>query len=285
MNRKLTAAAVMVAAISVLAASCTLPSPASGTWKVKPVSVEVIDQEDFDAGDEPYVIQVGFRSKLGVPNSADAFVVSQCNSGAFPMPDPNSNIGTPGTVVPVGGADITFPEAQNLDIGDVLLETAALEIFGTMSFVMERDVLIGTCAWTETINAVLPGILRDSLNLLIGQSPIPPTEQQLIDLIVGLLDDFLAVIPGAIAITVEGVGASPDDLLGTAIQIHLPTAGTFTSLLDLGLNLAGLDNGILDLEELPGNVVFRIGKLLPSSASMPMEGPGYSLIYNSAVGT
>jgi hypothetical protein len=285
MNRKLTAAAVLVAAISVMAASCTLPAPATRTWKVKAESVQVIDQEDFDAGDEPYAIQVGFRSKLGVPNSAAAFVVSQCNSGAFPMPDPTSNVGTPGTVVPVGGADITFPEAQNLDIGDVLLETAPLEIFGTMSFVMERDVLIGTCAWTETINAVLPGILRDSLNLLIGQSPIPPTEQQLVDLVVGLLDDFLAVIPGAIAIAVEGVGASSDDLLGVALQIHLPTAGAFTNLLDLGLNLAGIDNGQLDIPDLPTTIKFRIGKLLPSSASFTFTDVGREHIFTSSVGT
>jgi hypothetical protein len=153
-----------------------------------------------------------------------------------------------------------------------------------MSFVMERDVLIGTCAWTETINAVLPGILRDSLNLLIGNSPIPPTEQQLVDLVVGLLDDFLAAIPGAIAITVEGVGASPDDLLGVALQIHLPTAGAFTSLLDIGLTLAGIDNGHLDIPDLPPTIKFRIGKLLPSSASFTFEGVGQKHIYNSAVG-
>lgn len=283
MKRKAIIAATVVAALSVLAASCTLPTPASRTWKVKAISVEVVDQNDYDAGDEPYVIQLGFRSKLGVPNSADAFVVSQCNSGAGM---PATDVGTPGTVVPIppGGADIVFPEAKNLDIGDVLLETAPLEIFGTMSFVMERDVLIGTCAWTETINNVLPGILRDSLNLLIGQSPIPPTEQQLVDLVVGLLDDFVAAIPGAIAITIEGVGASPDDLLGVALQIHLPTAGVFTNLLDLGLTLAGIDNGHLDIPDLPPTMKFRIGKLLPSSASFTFEDVGQTHIYNSAVG-
>ena len=281
MNRKAVIAATLVTALSVLAASCTLPTPASRTWKVKAVSVEIVDQSDFDAGDEPYAIQLGFRSKLGVPNSADAFVVSQCNSGAFPMP--TTNVGTPGATVPLGGADIVFPEAKNLDIGDVLLQTAPLEIFGTMSFIMERDVLIGTCAWTETINASLRGILRDSLNLLVGEAAIPPTEQQLIDLVVGILDDFLALIPGAIAISVEGVGASPDDLLGVALQIHLPTAGTFTSLLDLGLTLAGIDNGILDIPDLPPTIGFRIGKLLPSSATFNFVGPDYELNYNSAV--
>ncbi len=266
MDRKLTVAAIMVATIAVLAASCTLPAPAERTWKVSPVSVEVVDQEDWDAGDEPYVIQLGFRSKLGVVGSSDSWVASQ------------------GTVVPIppGGADIAFPEAQNVDIGDLLFETAALEIFGTMTLVMERDVLIGTCAWTETINATLPGLLRDSLNLLVAGADVPPTEEDLINLIVGLIDDFIAFVPGAIAIAVEGLG-DPDDMLGTAIQIHLPTAGAFTNALDLGLTLAGLDNGIIEIEDIPGNIAIRVGKLLPSTAAFTFTGPGYEHIYTSRV--
>ena len=39
-------------------------------------------------------------------------------------------------------ADITFPLVQNLDIGDVILGTAPLEIFGTLSFAMERDAIL-----------------------------------------------------------------------------------------------------------------------------------------------
>ncbi len=281
MDRKLTVAAIMVATIAVLAASCTLPAPAQRTWKVSPVSVEVVDQEDWDAGDEPYVIQLGFRSKLGVVGSSDSWVVSQCTSGAGM---PATDVGTPGTVVPIppGGADIVFPEAQNVDIGDLLFETAALEIFGTMTLVMERDVLIGTCAWTETINATLPGLLRDSLNLLVAGADVPPTEEDLINLIVGLIDDFIAFVPGAIAIAVEGLG-DPDDMLGTAIQIHLPTAGAFTNALDLGLTLAGLDNGIIEIEDIPGNIAIRVGKLLPSTAAFTFTGPGYEHIYTSRV--
>lgn len=282
MNRKVTAAAVLVAVISVLAASCTLPAPASRNWKVKPVSIEVVEKEDFDPGDEPYVIQLGFRSKLGVESSSQVSVRSGCRANQLPATD----VGTNGTVVPIhpGGSDIEFPDAQNLDVGDILLETAPLEIFGTMSFVMERDgIFAGACAVTDMIQNVLSGVMKDALDILIAGSAVPPTEQELIDLIVGNLGDFLSAVPGLIAATIEGLG-DPDDILGVAIQIHLPTAGAFTNLLDLGLTLAGLDNGILDVEELPSTVAFRIGKLLPSSASFNFSGPGYEHIFTSSVG-
>ncbi|MCZ7631455.1 MAG: hypothetical protein M5U19_21435 [Microthrixaceae bacterium] len=221
------------------------PAPAQRTWKVKPASIKVIDQEDWDPGDEPYVIQLGFRSKLGVPESSSAFVVSQCKS---PSAMPANNVGTPGTAVPIpaGSADVVFPAVQNLDVGDVLLKTAPLEIFGTLTFAMGRDaVFTESCAITDMLRNVLVGTLADALDLLIAGANTPPTQEALIDLIVDHLGDFVALIPGLIAAALEGLG-NPDDILGVAAQIHLPTAGAFTDLMKFGLALAGLDNGAIE---------------------------------------
>lgn len=288
MNRKATVAAILVTAISLIVASCTLPAPPANDWTVRAVSAEVHDPEDWDPGDEPYAIQLGFRSKLGVPGSAVVTVNSQCNNFT---PMPTTDVGAPGTTYefPPGAADISFPEAVNLDLGDVLLGTAPLELFGTLTFLMERDSLFeGSCAWTDLIATVLPGLLGDALNLLIGNSAVPPTEQDLINLIVNNIGNLLAAVPGFIAIALEGLGASEDDLLGMVAQIHLPTAGAFTNLLDLGLSIAGLSNGVIPLEDLgveaPENLVVRVGHLLPSSASMDITGPGWDYTYTSAVG-
>ena len=283
MSRKITAAAVLVAAISLLAASCTLPAPAKRTWKVRPVAVDVVYTEDWDAGDEPYVIQLGFRSKVGVANSSAAFVRSQCWSWAMPSNDIGSNGST--VNIPPGSADIVFPEVQNLDIGDVLLGTAPFEIFGTLSFVVERDgpIFNGACALSDTINTVLSGVIRDSLDLLVAAYPVPPTEQQLIDMIVSHLGDFLSVLPGVIGIAIEGLGDA-HDLLGTAVQIHLPTKGAFRDALNLGLNLAGLENGQITDPALPAGVAFRIGHLLPSSASFTFDNPGgWEHVFHSSI--
>ena len=52
MYRKHLVAASTLAVVALLAAACTLPAPAERNWKVSPTSVKVIDQEDFDPGDE-----------------------------------------------------------------------------------------------------------------------------------------------------------------------------------------------------------------------------------------
>ncbi len=282
MHRKSLITVGLISALALFASACTIPAPAERTWKVRPVSIKVIDQEDYDPGDEPYVIQLAFRSKLGVPNSSSAFVVSQCRTpGAMPA----TNVGTPGTEVPIpaGSADVVFPKAQNLDVGDVLLGTAPLEIFGTLTFAMERDGLFaGSCAVTDMLQNVLTGTVADALDLLIANSATPPTQEDLINLIVSHLGDFLSAVPGLIAAVLEGLG-NPDDILGVAAQIHLPTAGAFTDLLRFGLALAGLDNGVIESEDLPSALQVRVGSLTPSSASFTFSGPGYSHVLKTEI--
>lgn len=284
MYRKSLISIGLLATLALFASACTIPAPAQRTWKVKPASIKVIDQEDWDPGDEPYVIQLGFRSKLGVPESSSAFVVSQCKS---PSAMPANNVGTPGTAVPIpaGSADVVFPAVQNLDVGDVLLKTAPLEIFGTLTFAMERDaVFTESCAITDMLRNVLVGTLADALDLLIAGANTPPTQEALIDLIVDHLGDFVALIPGLIAAALEGLG-NPDDILGVAAQIHLPTAGAFTDLMKFGLALAGLDNGAIESEDLPSSLKIRIGSLTPSNASFTFEGPGFNHVLNTSIGS
>ena len=266
--RRMTALSALVVTMSLVAAACTIGGPAPTNWKVKPASIEVVRQEDQDAGDEPYVIQVGFRSKLGVANSSSASIASQCSSGALPATD-SAPSGTT-SAIPAGSADISFPAAQNLNIGDVLLNTAPLEIFGTLTFAMERDGVFSGCAVTDALAASLLPVLTQALNLLIAGSAVPPTQQQLIDLIVGNLGNFLSTVGGLLAAIIEGLG-NPDDIMGVGVQILLPTAGAFTDLLNAGFALGGLfqpglETGFIPIAGLPSSVKVRVGSLLPSSA-------------------
>jgi hypothetical protein len=275
----------LIVALTLIAAACTPPTgPNPRTWRVKAVSVDVTDKEDPDPGDEPYTIQLGFRSKVGVDNTTWIGVESDCPWG---LADQDVVGNGESYNMDNGYSDIVFPDAQNLDIGDVLLGLAPLEIFGTMTFLVERDVLPGfnSCEVTALINSALPGILHDSLEALIAESPVPPTEQELVDLIVNNIDSFLEAAVHAIGIQIEGLG-NPDDFLGIAIQIHLPTKGAFKDLLDLGFQLAGIDNGELPIEELPDTVKVRVGHLLPSSASFHFQGSSvgaYNYVLHTAV--
>ena len=282
-------AAVVIAAIAglaVVAASCTPPAgPPPRDWVVRPVSITVQDQEDTDAGDEPYVIQVGFRSKLGVTGSTDVTVASQCRSGALPAAD----VGRVGATVPVpaGSADIRLDDVTNLDVGDLALGLAPLEVIGTLAFVTERDGIFASCAITDLLDSSLTPLLSDALELLIASQPVPPTQEQLIALITDNISSLLGVIGGLIAALIEGLG-NPDDIIGIAAQIHLPTAGAFTDLLNGAFQVAGLFDpdlalGVLPLDDLGSGIRIRVGSLSPSTVDLPLGIPGTSYVYRSSI--
>ncbi|MFZ4517796.1 MAG: hypothetical protein ACOYOP_05385 [Microthrixaceae bacterium] len=287
--RKVTVVGVLVGAVALLAGACTPGGPAAANWKVKPSSIQVVRQNSFTtAGDRPYVIQVGFRSKLGVAGSSSAQIASQCSSGNLPAPDA-APAGTT-YVVPPGSADVNFPAVQNLDIGDVLLGTAPLEIFGTLSFAMNRNVLpfITSCAVTDALNSALVPVLKDALDLLIAGSAVPPTQEQLVNLVVGNLNNFLAAAGSLIASIIEGLG-NPDAIVGVGVQLLLPTSGAFAGILDAGFGLAslfnpGLANGFIPLPGLASSVKVKVGSLLPSSATFDFDGDAGHYIYTSTIG-
>ena len=284
--KRMTAVGALVIALSLVAAACTVGGPAPTDWKVKPTTIKVVDGEDNDAGDEPYVIQVGFRSKLGVAGSSSAQIASQCYAGALPAPDAAPD----GTTVnvPAGSADVTFPEAQNLDIGDVLLGTAPLEIFGTLTFAMERDGIFSGCAISDALGSALVPVMTDALNLLIAGSDVPPTQDALINLIVSNLGNFLNAVGGLLPPDIEGLG-NPDDIVGVGVQLLLPTAGAFTDILNTafaigGIFQPGLEQGFIPISGLPSSVKIKVGSLVPSNATFDFQSDAAHYVYSSTIG-
>ena len=288
--RKVPMLGVLVASIAMVAAACTPGGPAANDWKVKPTSIAVVRQNSLTtAGDRPYVIQVGFRSKLGVANSSSAQIASQCSSGALPAPDA-APAGTT-VAIPTGSADISFPGTQNLDIGDVLLQTAPFEIFGTLSFVMNRNVIpfITSCAITDALDSALVPVLKQSLDLLIAASPVPPTQDQLVNLIVSNLGNFLSAAGSFLGAIIEGLG-NPDAIVGGGVQLLLPTAGTFTDLLNTAFSLGSLfnpalANGFIPIDGLPSSVKIKVGPLAPSVSVFDFDGDAGHYLYTSTIGT
>jgi len=278
----------VVVSVALISAACTPGGPAPTEWKVKPVSIQVVTQNSTNAGDRPYVVQIGFRSKLGVANSSSVQIDSQCYSGALPGVDA-APAGTT-IAIPPGTADVTFPNAQNLDIGDVLLKTAPFEIFGTLSFAINRNALpfFTSCAVSDVLNSGLVSVLDQSLDLLIAASPVPPTQDQLVNLIVGNLGNFLSAAGSLIGAIIEGLG-NPDAIIGVGVQLLLPTAGTFTDLLNGAFSLASLfnpdlTNGFIPVGGLPSSVKIRVGPLDPSTAVFDFDGTGGHYIYTSTIG-
>jgi len=287
--RKVPMIGAFLASVALFAAACTPGGPAAITWKVEPATVHVVSQNSTNAGDRPYVIQIGFRSKLGVANSSSAQIVSQCRSGALPGPDAAPAGST--VAIPAGTADVAFPNTQNLDIGDVLLQTAPFEIFGALTFVMNRNALpfITSCAVTDALQSALVPVLSQSLDLLIAASPVPPTQDQLVNLIVSNLGNFLSAAGSLIGAFIEGFG-NPDAIIGVGVQLLLPTAGAFTDLLNTAFSIASLFDpslagGFIPVSGLPSSVKIRVGPLAPSTSVFDFDGTAGHYIYTSNIGT
>lgn len=266
---------VFVVALALVGGACAAP-PAPATWKIKPVSIKVNNGEDNDGGDEPYVIQVGFRSKLGVADSSQTSISSQCYRNKLPA----NNAAPDGTtvLVPPGSADVEFPNVLNLDIPDLAAGTTPFEVIGTLTFVMERDGIFGGCAISDALRSALLGVIKDALDLLIANSPVPPTTEELVDLIVSNIGDFLGAAGSLIGAVLEGLG-NPDDVIGVAAQIHLPTKGGLTDLINGALDLAGLfspglENGFIPIDGLPSSFKIRVGTLSNSTAIFDFATPG-----------
>lgn len=263
-------------ALALLVGACTPDGPAPRTWKVSPQSVEVVKRNNWQqSGDRPYVIQVGFRSKLGVDKSTKVQVVSQCYNQKLP----GENAVPAGTTYdfPAGAADVVFPEAQNLDLGDVLFNTAPLEIFGTMTFAMNRNVhpWISSCAMSDAFGSLLAPALRDALELLIADSSVPPTQDALIDLLVNNLGNFVGGIGSILLGTLEGLG-TPDAIVGVGVQLLIPSAGAFTDLLNTAFSLAGFfvpqfQNGFVTTDELPASLKIKVGPLNASTTTFDFD--------------
>jgi hypothetical protein len=285
MRRGLFAVPVLVVAAALVGSACAPPPPAPTDWTVRPVSVTVHDGEDNDGGDEPYIIQVGFRSKVGVANSSSTSISSQCYRNRLPA----NNAAPDGTTIaiPAGSADVTFSGVENLDILDLATEAAPFEVLGTLTFVMERDGIFGGCAVSDALRSALLGVVRDALDTLIANSPVPPTTEELIDLVVSNLGDFIAAAGSLIGAVLEGLG-NPDDVIGVAAQVHLPTKGGLTDLVNGALDLAGLfspglENGFIPIDGLPSTLQIRVGTLSPSTATFRFDSPVADYTYVSSV--
>ena len=284
MRRGWFAVPVLIAVVAVVGSACA-PPPAPTDWKIRPVSVTVNDKEDADPGDEPYVIQVGFRSKVGVPGSSSTSISSQCYANKLPATD----VGRNGTTVPIppGSADVTFTGVENLDLADIATGEIPFEVLGTLTFVMERDGIFAGCAVSDALRSALLGVIEDALEVLIANSPVPPTTEELVDLIVANLGDFINAAGSLVAAVLEGLG-NPDDVIGVAAQIHLPTRGGLTDLVNGALDLAGLfspglEDGFIPVDGLPSALQIRVGTLSPSTTQFRFTGQGFDYGYTSSV--
>lgn len=248
-RKKLLVSAVALLTVVGMTAACTPPDSGGGlpavNWSFKGTKVKVIDSQDEVRGlfgeciplevlggckDEPFLLNVAFRVKLGLPNSAQAWVVN--NRTAAPQDIP---AGT--TVDPVGdaaGGKVTFGGVQPVDLLDLANTNNHLEVFGTYTWATEEDQFgLGVAADT------VANLLKDALNTTLATSDISGLDAQAI--LNTILNSLFANIGGTFVIGLQnienwfggwGLGDLSDDTLGGAVYVGIGAHGVLGSTID-----------------------------------------------------
>ena len=222
---------VVLLALLGLGVACT-PAGQGGipteTWRIEGTQVTVNDSQDevcpivcVNREDEPYLLQIAFRVKLGVNGSATAWVVGDRNNDIEDL-----GAGQTGNLDGAARATATFAGIRGLDAGDLLNTNNHLELFGTYTWAAEKDeISIGSAAsGTATI-------FKNALNAVIAQATGISNDpnvlsNQLKQNLGATISIFLNNLP------TFGLG---DDVLGGSLNIGVAAKGTLGRGLDLAL--------------------------------------------------
>ena len=146
-------------------------APTTESWTFRANSVTVNDSQDEvrdpifglciaipSCEDEPYTLNIGFRVKIGVAGSADAFVVNN-------RTDAPENVGEGVTVNLTGNAQnaVTWNGIKPLDVLDLLNSSNKLEVVGVYTWSSEED-LVGNGLAADGV----AGVLEDALNATLA---------------------------------------------------------------------------------------------------------------------
>lgn len=221
---------VVAVATMVLATACPPPTPpAVENWQFRATQVTVNEANDCipdpifggcvigtSFTDEAYVLQIGFRVKIGVPGSAQTFVAGSRD---------NSTGVSQGNTATLSGARqnaATFNNVAPLDILDLADANNKLEVVGTYVWSSEEDSVGNGTAANGVAN-----ILRDALNSTLAVGNIPSDLGILLDLILDNIGSALGILVQNIPLF--GLG---DDVLGGGLYIGVAAKGGLADLIN-----------------------------------------------------
>lgn len=248
-----------VSALALVAAACGPPPPSTDKWEFKATNVTVNDAQDeirlFGAcvaipncNDEPYVINVATRVKIGVPNSASGFVVSSRANNPENVPAGQSR-----SLTGAAGAPAVFPGVQRLDIADLLNTNNHLEVMVIYTWVMEEDTVPVNTAAND-----VKDMLVDSLNATLAKGSVPSDPNLLLDLILSNLGNAFTLLLSNIPLL--GLG---DDVGGGAFNVGIAAKGGLAGVIDASIGTASIPSFAIPVLDLPPDVqhvnIFAMG--------------------------
>ncbi len=227
----------IVASTALLATAC--PGGGGGipliNWEFKATQVTVNDAQDevrvFGAcvaipncNDEPYIIQVATRVKVGGgAGNASGFVVS--------TRDVNPENVSAGTTVALTGAaqgSAVYNGIDALDILDLLDANRHMEVLVTYTWVMEEDTVPVNTAAND-----VKDILVTALNTTLATGTLPSDPNAIVQLILDNLGNAFTLLLSNIPLF--GLG---DDVGGGAFDIGIGAKGALGGIIDATIGTA-----------------------------------------------
>jgi hypothetical protein len=219
-------AVVGMLGVMAMAAACVPPpAPSAETWTFKGTQVTVNNSQDetcvlgicANRSDEPYLINIGFRVKIGQPGSAATQVANARSSAPQDV-----GAGSSRTLTGAQQATVTWGGITPLDILDLANTNNKLEVVGVYSWAAEEDFVgIGVAA-----NDVAD-ILRQVLNDTLASETLPSDAGFILDLIIDNLGDAFTLLLQNIPLL--GLG---DDTLGAGMYVGIGAKGTLADIID-----------------------------------------------------
>jgi hypothetical protein len=249
-TRSRLAGVVGILAVMALAAACAPPAPTTESWTFRATQVTVNQSQDavrlfgacvnFNCADEPYTLNIGFRVKIGQPNSASTQVVNN-------RTDAPQSVCEGCTVTLTGNQQnaVTFNNLKPLDVLDLLNSSNKLEVVGVYSWASEEDFVGNGVA----ANAVAD-ILRDALNSTLAAGSLPSDASLILDLVVNNILGALGLL--AQNIPLFGLG---DDVLGGALYIGIGAKGGLADIIDGTIGSTPPITFAIPLLDLPPDIV------------------------------
>jgi len=274
-NRSARLALVGIMSVLGLTAAACAPSaspggpPAPINWSFKANSMTVNDSQDevriFGAcvaipncDDEPYLLQIGFRVRIGQAGSADAWVVKGDTL-------PSTSEGASRSLTGGQTAQVNFTGIQPLDVLDALNSNNKMDIVGTYTWAAEEDTINSL---TVGANAIAD-IFKTALNSTLAAGTLPNGDTNaLITLVVNALFNNIGNPFSLIASNIPCFGLC-DDVLGGSVHIGIGATGTLASLIDTAIAGTTIPSIIIPLVDVPpdiqGGSIYTMGGIKTAS--------------------
>ena len=245
----------IIAAIGLTAGACAEspglgapPSPINWSFKGTGMTVNNVQDEVcvflcVNTEDEPYLIQVAFRVKIGQPGSAQASVVTGSEL-------PGTSAGQSRILTGGQQAKVDFNGIQPLDVLDALNSNNKMDIVGTYVWAAEADTINSLSGGANAIAS----IFQSALNSTLAAGTLPNGDvSALIGLIFDALFDNIGTPFNLILSNIPCLGLC-DDVLGGAVYVGIGATGTLATIIDAALASTTVPAIAIPLVDIPPDI-------------------------------